>query len=287
MPLATGNEIILPENSRVKIHRLFVSVSFALLLVSSLSAQTPKRKKLLVIGEVKGFQHDSVSHAMAMFDKIGSESGLFDAFLRTDTELITKKKLDKNAKNLDYFDAVVFYTTGELPLNEEQKSALLSFVKQDGKGLLGMHSATDTFYQWPEYGEMIGGYFDNHPWHKEVKINIEDHAFPATKHFPDSISLNDEIYQFRNYSRKDVRVLMSLDTSSVDMTDKRIKRTDKDFAVTWVKNYGKGRVFYSSLGHENMVLDRKDIQQMWLEAIKWAMGLTPGDATPKGDRVTN
>lgn len=270
----------------MKFARLFTAAIVVLVMATGMSAQAPKRKKVLVIGEVKGFEHDSVSHAMAMIEKIGQESGLFDAYLRTDTELVTKRKLDKNAKNLDYFDAVVFYTTGELPFTDEQKAALLSFVKVDGKGFLGMHSATDTLYNWPEYGEMIGGYFDNHPWHKEVKINIEDHSFPATKHFPDSITLNDEIYQFRNYSRKDVRVLMSLDTNSVDMTDKRIKRTDKDFAVTWVKNYGKGRVFYSSLGHENAVLDRKDIQQMWLEAIKWAMGLTPGDATPR-ERAAN
>ncbi|MDQ6676145.1 MAG: ThuA domain-containing protein [Acidobacteriota bacterium] len=255
------------------------ALSFAIL--TSANAQAPKRKKLLVIGEVKGFEHDSVSHAMAMFEKLGQESGIFDAYLRTDSELITKQKLTKNAKNLDYFDAIVFYTTGELDLNDEQKAALLSFIKDDGKGFLGMHSATDTFYNWPEYGQMIGGYFDNHPWHKEVKIKIEDHSFPGMKQFPDSITLNDEIYQFRNYSRNDVRVLMSLDTSSVDLTDKRVKRTDKDFAVTWAKNYGKGRVFYSSLGHENAVLDRKDIQEMWLGAIKWAMGMVPGDASPR------
>jgi type 1 glutamine amidotransferase len=263
----------------MKFARHLCVASLALLVASGVSAQQPKRKKLLVIGETKGFQHDSVSHAMAMFEKLGYDSGLFDVFLKTDTELITKKKLTGNAKNLDYFDAVLFYTTGELPLNDEQKSALISFVKDDGKGFLGMHSATDTFYKWPEYGQMIGGYFDNHPWHKEVKIKIEDHTFPGMAQFADSITLNDEIYQFRYFSRKDVRVLMSLDTSSVDMTDKRIKRTDGDFAVTWVKNYGKGRVFYSSLGHENAVLDRKDIQQMWLGAIKWSLGLVPGDAT--------
>lgn len=264
----------------MKFARCLTIATLAVLVASGLSAQSPKRKKLLVIGETKGFQHDSVSHAMAMFEKLGYDSGLFDVFLKTDTQLITKKKLTGNAKNLDYFDAVVFYTTGELPLDDEQKGALLSFVKDDGKGFLGMHSATDTFYKWPEYGQMIGGYFDNHPWHKEVKIKIENHTFPGMAQFADSITLNDEIYQFKDYSRKDVRVLMSLDTSSVDMTDKRIKRTDGDFAVTWVKNYGKGRVFYSSLGHENVVLDRKDIQQMWLEAIKWAMGLVPGDALP-------
>ncbi len=256
-------------------------VSFAILtlaLVASASAQAPKRKKLLVIGEVKGFQHDSVSHAMAMIEKIGQESGLFDAYLRTDTQLITKQKLTGNAKNLDYFDAVFFYTTGELDMNDEQKAALMSFVKDDGKGFLGMHSATDTFYKWPEYGQMIGGYFNDHPWHQQVKIKIDDKTFPGMKQFGDSISLNDEIYQFRDYSRKDVRVLMSLDTSSVDMTNKRIKRDDGDFAVCWAKNFGKGRVYYNSLGHENAVLDRKDIQTMWLEAIKWAMGMIPGDA---------
>jgi len=272
----------------MKFTRKLAIAALGLVFVGGAFAQqTPQRKKLLVIGEVKGFEHDSVSHAMAMFEKIGQESGLFDAFLRTDSELITKQKLSKNAKNLDYFDAIVFYTTGELDLNDEQKAALISFVKDDGKGFLGMHSATDTFYQWPEYGKMIGGYFNDHPWHKEVKIKVEDHSFPAMKGFPDSITLNDEIYQFKDYSRKDVRVLMSLDTSSVDMTSNRIHRTDGDFAVTWVKNYGKGRVFYSSLGHENAVLDRKDIQQMWLEAIKWAMGLTPGDATPNGERPSN
>ena len=265
----------------MKITRSATVIILASFCTFWMSAQTPPRKKLLVIGEVKGFEHDSVSHAMAMFDKIGQESGLFDAFLRTDTELVTKVKLGKNAKNLDAFDAVVFYTTGELDLNDEQKAALLSFVKDDGKGFLGMHSATDTFYNWPEYGQMIGGYFNDHPWHQQVKIKIEDPTFPGMKQFGESISLNDEIYQHRNYSRKDVRVLMSLDTTSVDMTNKRIKRDDGDFAVTWVKNYGKGRVFYSSLGHENAVLDRKDIQQMWLEAIKWAMGIVPGDATPR------
>ncbi|MGI8990063.1 MAG: ThuA domain-containing protein [Bryobacteraceae bacterium] len=245
-------------------------------------APPPKRKKLLAIGAVQGFQHDSASHALATIERIGTESGLFDTYIRTDTQPITKKKFPKeNARNLDYFDAILFNTTGELNMDSEQKAALLSFIHDDGKGFLGSHTATDTFFQWPEYGEMIGGYFDQHPWHGEVRINVEDRTFPATRHFPLSFTIDDEIYQLRNFSRDKVRVLMSLDTNSVDMTDKRIHRTDKDFAVTWVRNYGKGRVFSSTLGHEPAVWDRKDIQQMWLEAIKWAMGITKGDATPR------
>lgn len=249
----------------------------------SAQPQPPARKKLLFIGEVKGFEHDSVSHAMATIEKLGQQSGLWDTYLRTDTELVTKKTLENNAKNLNYFDAVMFYTTGELDLNDEQKAALLSFVKDDGKGFLGTHSATDTFYHWPEYGDLIGAYFDQHPWMQvHAKINVEDNTFPATKHFPAQFPIYDEIYQFKEpYSRDKLRVLMSIDPDSVDLKNPRVHRTDRDFAVTWVHQYGKGRVFYSSLGHREDIWDHPDIQQMWTEAVKWTMGLTQGDATPR------
>src|SRR3954469_8754350 len=115
----------------------------AALLAAPVYGQT-KRKKVLAIGEVKGYQHDSVSHALASFERWGKETDLWDTYIRTDTQLITKKKLDSNAKNLDTFDAVIFYTTGELPLDDEQKAALLSFVREEGKGFIGVHSAADT-----------------------------------------------------------------------------------------------------------------------------------------------
>jgi type 1 glutamine amidotransferase len=139
---------------------------FVFAVTASPQAESPKRNKLLAIGLSAGFQHDSVSHGLATIWKIGQQSGLWDTFIRTDTQLLTKKKLGSNAKNIDYFDAVMFYTTGELPMDDEQKAALMSFVKDDGKGFLGTHSATDTFYKWPEYGEMVGGYFNDHPWHR-------------------------------------------------------------------------------------------------------------------------
>jgi type 1 glutamine amidotransferase len=262
---------------------LLASLSMTLAFPGAAQAQTPPRKKLLFIGEVKGFEHDSVSHAMATIEKLGQQSGLWDTYLRTDSELLTKQKLKSNAKNLDYFDAVMFYTTGELDLNDEQKAALLSFVKEDGKGFLGTHSATDTFYKWLEYGGLIGGYFNEHPWMQvHCEINVEDRTFPATKHFPPHFQIYDEIYQFKDpYSRDKVRVLMSVDPKSVDLKNPRVHRTDEDFAVTWVHPYGKGRVFYSSLGHREDIWDRPDIQQMWTEAVKWAMAMTQGDATPR------
>ncbi|MBC8166895.1 MAG: ThuA domain-containing protein [Bryobacteraceae bacterium] len=251
----------------------------ALLMSAQQASQTPKRKKILAIGEVQGFQHDSVSHGLASIEKWGRETGLWDTYIRTDSQLITKEKVPAgNAKNLNFFDAVIFYTTGELPLNDEQKKALLSFVHEDGKGFIGVHSATDTFYKWPEYGEMIGGYFDGHPWNTfEAPIFVEDRNFSATKHMPVSFTLRDEIYQFKSWSRDGLRVLMRLNESKLDLTNKNVKRTDHDFAVSWVKPYGKGRVFYSTLGHVEEVYDNPMIKQMYVEGIKWALGLTEGD----------
>jgi type 1 glutamine amidotransferase len=253
----------------------------ALLMAASLEAQAPK-KKILAIGEVKGFQHDSVSHALATIEKLGKETGLWDTYIRTDSQLLTKKKLEGNAKNLDFFDAVLFYTTGELDMDDQQKADLLSFIKEDGKGFIGIHSATDTFYQWPEYGEMIGGYFDQHPWGTfNAPVIVEDRDFPGMQQFPSDFVILDEIYQYKNYSRDKVRVLMRLDESKLDLTNPKVHRTDNDFAVGWVKNYGKGRVYYSNLGHREETYDRPDVQKMFIEGIKWSLGLTQADATPR------
>lgn len=242
-------------------------------MLSPQAPQQPRKKRVLAIGASVGYHHDSVSDALGTVWNLGRETGLWDTFIKTDTELITKKKLGGNAKNLDQFDAVFFYTTGELAMDDEQKAALLSFVREDGKGFIATHSATDTFYKWPEYGEMIGGYFDHHPWHQKVGVKVEDRNHPATKHFPQRFEITDEIYQFRNWSRDRVHVLMSLDVSTVDLTKEHVNRKDKDFGVTWVRDYGKGRVFYSSLGHRNEVWDRPDMKTMWTEAMKWVLKL--------------
>jgi type 1 glutamine amidotransferase len=247
-------------------------------------AQTavPSTKRLLVIGEEKGYRHEAVSHAMATIERLGRESGLWTTVIRTDTEILTKKKLEYNAKNLNDFDAVLFYTGGELEMNPEQKAALLSFVRDDGKGFIGVHSATITFTSWAEYGDMIGGYFDEHPWGTfDAPLVVEDPAFPGMQQWPKSFVLKDEIYQVKEFSRDKVRVLMRLDASKLDLQNPRVHRRDHDFAVAWAKNYGKGRVYYSTLGHVEQNWDDPRLQKMYAEAIKWAMGLVDADATPR------
>lgn len=259
----------------------------ALILALPASAQV-KRKKILAIGEVKGYQHDSVSHALASFERWGKDTDLWDTYIRTDTQLITNKKLEANAKNLGYFDAVIFYTTGELPMDDDQKNALLSFVRDQGKGFIAVHSAADTFYKWPEYGELVGGWFDQHPWNTFLApIIVEDRNHPTTAHLPKEMVVHDEIYQFKNYSRDKIRVLMRLDEKKIDLKNPRVHRTDGDFAVTWVKNYGKGRVFYSTLGHREEVYDMPEIKKMYIEAVKWVLGMTDGDTTPHPKPATS
>ncbi|HSY02118.1 MAG TPA: ThuA domain-containing protein, partial [Acidobacteriaceae bacterium] len=137
-------------------------------------------KHVLVIGETKGWEHESISDAMVAIYELGKQSGLWDTELRTDTKLLTKKTLPLNAKNLNYFDLIIFAsTTGELDMDDSQKQDMLSFIHDDGKGFVGIHAALDTNYNWPEYGEMIGGWFDQHPWMTfEAPIINESPDFP-------------------------------------------------------------------------------------------------------------
>jgi uncharacterized protein len=236
-------------------------------------------KHVLVIGQTKGFEHDSISDGMAAIYNMGHETGLWEAVLRTDTELITKKNLQRNTKNLDYFDALVFVsTTGELDLDDSQKQDMMSFIKDDGKGFVGVHAALDTNYKWPEYGEMIGGWFDQHPWMTfNAPIINEDPNFPAVRHFPKEFVKYDEIYQPKDWSREKVNVLLSLDAGKLNYENNpRIHRQDHDFAVAWAKMYGKGRVFYSTLGHTQEAWSDPDIRKMYFEAIRWVLGMTEG-----------
>ncbi len=262
--------------------KLRLLLALVLLGPTFLLAQSSTKKRLLAIGEEKGYRHEAVSHALATIERLGRESGLWDTTIRTDTEVLTKKKLEYNAKNLNDFDAILFFTGGDLEMDAQQKSDFLSFIHDDGKGFIGVHSATITFTDWPEYGEMIGGYYDEHPWLTfNAPIIVEDPNFPGMNQWPREFVLRDEIYQFRNYSRDKVRVLMRLDPSKLDLKNKNVHRTDGDFAVTWAKTYGKGRVYYSSLGHVLENWDDPRMQNMFTEAIKWALRLTDADVTSR------
>ncbi len=244
-------------------------------------AKEVRLKHVLVIAQTRGFEHDSISPTMAAIYNMGKESGLWDTTLRTDTELLTNKDLQNNAKNLNYFDLLVFAsTTGELDLDASQKQDMISFIRDDGKGFVGIHAALDTNYTWPEYGEMIGGWFNDHPFGTfNAPIVNEDPTFPAVRHFPAAFVKYDEIYQAKAWSRDKVNVLLSLDPTKLDYNNPRVHRDDHDFAVAWSKLYGKGRVFYSTFGHTEESWNDPDIRKMYFEAIKWTLRMTEGNTT--------
>jgi type 1 glutamine amidotransferase len=237
------------------------------------------RKRILIIAQTMGWHHDSISDSLAVLVKLGLDSNLYDAEIRTDSEWLTKKRLNPMRKNLVQYDAVVFCsTTGELPMTDEQKADFMSFIRDEGKGFVGIHAALDTFYKWPEYGEMIGGYFDGHPWNTfDAPVIIEDPSFPAVKHFKGTtLTLKDEMYQPKSWSREKVNVIMRLDDTKLDYSKTKNARADRDFAITWSKMHGKGRVFYSSLGHTRESWQDPNVQKMYLEAIRWVLGLSEG-----------
>jgi type 1 glutamine amidotransferase len=184
--------------------------------------------------------------------------------------------------SLSNVDAIFFLGHREVPIDDKQKADLLSFVHDDGKGFVAAHTATTAFLDWPEFGEMIGAHYDGHPWGSAGGTVInEDPGFPATRHFGAApFPVTDEFYQAKDYSRDKLRVLLRLDVSKMP-PNPEVHRTDGDFPLVWAKNYGKGRVFYSALGHAASTWDNRDVQQMYFEAIKWALGLSDADVTPR------
>ena len=236
-----------------------------------------KPRKLLVFNLCKGFRHSSIECGAKALEILGRKTGAYETVVSEDVSMFAPEKLRQ-------FDAVCFNnTTGELFDDPALKKSLLEFVK-GGKGIVGVHAATDCFYKWAEFGEMMGGYFHGHPWgaNDTVTLKIEEPDHPLCAPFEGkTFVVTDEIYQFREpYSREKLRVLLSLDTSKTDMKKGGIKRTDGDFAVSWVRQYGKGRVFYCSLGHREDIFWNPTVLRYYLAGIQYAFGDFKADAAP-------
>lgn len=238
-------------------------------------AKPAKPRRLLVFTLCRGFRHGSIPYVSKALQLMGEKTGAYETVVSDDVSMF-------RPENLSQFDAVCLNnTTGSLFEDETLKASFLRFVRS-GKGLVGIHAATDCFYDWPEYGEMMGAYFSGHPWHEEVAIKLDEPDHPLCAAFGgEGLRITDEIYQFREpYSRQKLRVLLSLDTSKTNMSKDGIRRKDGDFAVSWVRNYGKGRVFYCSLGHRNETSWNPAVLRHYLAGIQFALGDLPADATP-------
>lgn len=242
-------------------------------------------KHVLAWADVRnGYQHESITHALSTIERLGWESGLYDTVIRADSQPITKQPIlfktgtgiatgeQFLARNLDYFDAIFFFGVREIDLTPEQRADLLAFVRDDGKGFVAAHSAATAFFSWPEFGELLGGRFDEHPWGiTEATVVVEDREAPMMRHLPSRFAVTDEHYQLKDFSRGKLHVLARLDSTRLDLAAPLVHRTDGDFPVAWTKQYGKGRVFYSTLGHSRELWDAPWLQQMYFEALRWTM----------------
>jgi type 1 glutamine amidotransferase len=211
-----------------------------------------------------------LSPAERAVTELGISSGLYRADCTQDCSTITKEQLDG-------YDLVLFYTTGNLPLKDDVRDYLINeWAKKKGHGFIGTHSATDTYLDHQPYWEMLGGVFDGHPWKADetVTIKVHDRQHPASKPLGDELTIQDEIYKYRNWQPEKVRVLASLDF------EKTKHREPYHVPILWVKDYGQGKVMNMSLGHNEHVWQNPKFLQSLQGGIEWMLGKQPGDATP-------
>ncbi len=244
-------------------------------------------RRLLVFSRAWGYRHSAIPYGKAMTEAMASKTKAFDVVLTNDDSFFELDRLQR-------FDAVLLNNTNNeifLPENfsklspAEQQAASIrdAMLKQNfvrflssGKGLAVLHAGVASFRDWPEYGNIIGARFENHPWNSgsTITLHIEDSSHSLCQVFPSSrFEVTDEIYQFKEFDRSKLRVLFSIDTSQIDLKNKSgIRRTDGDFALSWIKNYGKGRVFYSALGHQPDIYWNEILLRHFLAGIQFALG---------------
>jgi hypothetical protein len=251
-------------------------------------AKPAKPRRVLVWGHA--WTHAPNPFAEKAVEILGKKTGAFQAVVSDDPRLLLGDRLPQ-------FDALVLNNIHErdpfLPedfakLDPERQAAARQFdqaVKQsileyvrNGKGLVGIHAATAAFQNWPEYGEMMGGFYAGHI-HQQVTIKLDDPAHPINACFEGKpFKIMDEVYIFgAPYAREKLRVIASLDLSQ--MADPG-KRPDKDYAVSWVRAFEKGRVFYTTLGHEPGTYWNPMFLRHLLAGIQFAVGDIEGKTTP-------
>ena len=252
---------------------------------AAFGADAPAHKaKVLFVTQSGGYHHSSVvrpkdtlAPAEIAMTQLGQQTGLFDVHCTQDCAA------DFTRDNLKNYDIVAFYTTTDsgksdvLPIPPDVLEYFLNdWLKQKGHGFVGFHSATDTYHKTEPYWDMIGGTFNGHPWGAgtTVTITVDDPNFPASKPFGKEFKIKDEIYQYSHWQPEKVHVLMSLNMAKCN------PKKPYQVPISWVKDYGDGRVFYTNLGHrESTWVDKRFLASVE-GGVRWILGLEKGDSTP-------
>jgi uncharacterized protein len=247
-------------------------------------ARMAPRKVLLAWADTRNgqAQHAFTSHALAIVERLGYESGLWDTFIRTDSNIVANTALKTDGTpasggpSLSNVDGIFFLGHREIDMTPKQREELLAFVRS-GHGFVAAHTGLTAFESWPEFGEMLGAQYEGHLYTGPARVINEQPSFPVVKHLGAEFEYNDEFYKAKTFSRDKIDVLLRFNPVGVSGTT---LAPDGDFPLAWVKKYGEGRVFYGSFSHATELWDRRDIQIMYLEAIKWSLGLTAGEPLP-------
>jgi type 1 glutamine amidotransferase len=229
--------------------------------VTSSACAADDTYKVLVFSKTAGYRHDSIAAGIAAVRALGTANN-FTVDATEDAAAFT-------TANLARYAAVVFLNTSGDVLNAGQQTAFESFIG-GGKGYVGVHSAADTEYDWPFYGDLVGAYFQQHPAIQPARVVIEDRAHAATAHLGPAWTRTDEWYSFRTNPRSSVHVLASLDESSYTGGGMG------DHPIMWCKNAGGGRSFYTGFGHTVESYADNAVRAVLLGGIRWAAGRTGG-----------
>ncbi|MEX2579776.1 MAG: ThuA domain-containing protein [Verrucomicrobiales bacterium] len=257
------------------------------------SARRPDSdRKILLFYRCEGFIHTSIPYANHALKAIADKTGVFTVDLADEYSVFF-------GENLEQYDAIVFNNTTNLVPNQNQQQALLDFVN-GGKGIVGLHAAADNFREWDEGVAMMGGIFNGHPWTQNgtwaFKVEDPDHVLNAAFNGK-GFWHKDEIYWYKPESfqgRERLRVLLSLDMSKAE--NAKPLRNEKfeeamegkapkalDVPVSWCREIGKGRLFYTNLGHNDMTFANRQMLQHMLDGIQYAIGDLDADATPSAE----
>lgn len=212
---------------------------------------------VLVFTKTMGWRHKSIEKGVNTLKFLGLQNN----FVVTHTE----DSLAFNSNNLKKYDLVIFLSTTQDVLGDEQQTAFEKYI-QNGGSFMGIHAAADTEYEWPWYNKLVGAYFLSHPKQQEAKIEVVDKSHPATAHLDDTWTHFDEWYNYKSIN-PDIKVLMKLDEGSYEGGENR-----DNHPIAWYHEFDGGRAFYTGLGHTHEAYDDPDFQRHLVGAIRWCLG---------------